>query len=97
MVQKAGVHARTRETKQKYSNFIKQKPCFNSSGSPANRILSSTNAGNQAVQKLLSQIWLNRRMPTELPDIEPCRSGNLTFLSRAEGKKLALENNRNFS
>ena len=69
MIEKAGVHARTRETKQKYSNFIKRKPHFNYSGSPADRILYfQQTAGNQAVQSLIKSGALQTKLKISQPN-----------------------------
>jgi len=63
MVEKAGVHAKTQETKQKRSNFIKQRPHFNHSGSPAERMLYlQQTAGNQAVQRLVKSRALQAKL-----------------------------------
>lgn len=54
MAEKAGVHAKAQESKQKCSNCYKQKPGYNSSLSTADQMLHlQRTAGNQAVQTLI--------------------------------------------
>lgn len=68
MAEKAGVHAKAQEPKQKYSNFIKRKPHFNYSDSPADRILYfQQTAGNQAVQQLVKSRALQAKLSINQP------------------------------
>ncbi|MCM1565353.1 MAG: DUF4157 domain-containing protein [Dehalobacter sp.] len=68
MAEKAGVHAKAQESKQKYSNFFKRKPRFNYSDSPADRILYfQQTAGNQAVQRLIKSRALQAKLTMSQP------------------------------
>jgi len=63
MAEKTGVHARTQKLKPKCSNFCKQKPGYNSSGSSADRVLKLQKAaGNQAVQRLIKSGALQAKL-----------------------------------
>ncbi len=54
MTEKSGVHAKEKESKHNCSNLCNRKSGYNSSVSPADRILQlQRTAGNQAVQKLI--------------------------------------------
>ncbi len=54
MADKAEKYAKTEVTKQKCSNSCKLNPNYDSSGSPADRVLQlQRTAGNQAVQRLI--------------------------------------------
>lgn len=69
MAEKAGVHAKAQESKQKCSNSCKQNIGFNSSGSPADRILQlQRTAGNQAVQKLIKSRALQTKLKIGQPN-----------------------------
>ncbi|MCC4769555.1 DUF4157 domain-containing protein [Methanosarcina sp. DH2] len=69
MVEKTGVQARTQETKQKCSNFCSKKLNYNSSGSPADRILQlQRTAGNQAVQRLIKSRALQAKIRVGQPN-----------------------------
>jgi hypothetical protein len=63
MAEKVGVHAKTSESEQRCSNSCKQKSGFNSSGSPANRILQlQRTAGNQAVKRMIKSGALQAKL-----------------------------------
>lgn len=69
MAEKAGVHAKAQESKQKCSNSCKQNIGFNSSGSPADRILQlQRTAGNQAVQRLIKSGTLQTKLRIGQPN-----------------------------
>jgi|GEM_PF-3239287 len=69
MAEKAGVHARAQESKQKCSNFCNQKPNPSFSGSTADTILQlQRTAGNQAVQKLIKSRALQAKLKISQPN-----------------------------
>ncbi|MGE5379042.1 MAG: DUF4157 domain-containing protein [Bacteroidota bacterium] len=69
MTEKARIHAKTQESKQKCSNSCKKKPSFNSSGSTADRILQlQRTAGNQAVQRLIKSRALQAKLKIGQPN-----------------------------
>ncbi len=69
MAEKAGVHAKTQESKQKCSNSCKQNTSYSSSGSPADRILQlQRTAGNQAVQRLIKSRALQAKLRIGQPN-----------------------------
>jgi hypothetical protein len=69
MAEKAWVHAKIQESKQKCSNFCNQKSKFNSSGSSTDRILQlQRTAGNQAVQRLVKSRVLQAKLRVGQPN-----------------------------
>jgi hypothetical protein len=69
MAEKAGLHAKTQESKQRFSSSCKRKPKFNSSGSSADRILQlQRTAGNQAVQRLIKSRALQAKLKIGQPN-----------------------------
>ncbi|MGB9940940.1 eCIS core domain-containing protein [Methanosarcina sp.] len=69
MAEKSGISVRTQEPKQKSSNFFKQKPSYNSSGSPAESVLEfQRTAGNQAVQRLIKSGALQAKLKIGKPN-----------------------------
>jgi hypothetical protein len=69
MAERVAVTAKTPEPKKKCSNSCKHKPSFNSSGSPADRILQlQRTAGNQAVQKLIKSRALQAKLRVGQPN-----------------------------
>lgn len=68
MPERALTTSKSPEAKQTCSNFCKQKPSYNSSGSSADRILQlQRTAGNQAVQRLLKSRTLQAKTATDKP------------------------------
>ncbi len=69
MTEKAGVHAKKQETKQKCSHFCNSRSGYSSSGSPADRILYlQRTAGNQAIQRLIKSRALQAKLKIGQPD-----------------------------
>ncbi len=69
MAEKSGISVRTQEPKQKSSNFFKQKPSYNPSGSPAESVLEfQRTAGNQAVQRLIKSGALQAKLKIGKPN-----------------------------
>lgn len=69
MVEKAGVHTKAQESKQKCSNSCKRKSSDNSSGSPADRVLQlQKTAGNLAVQSLIKSRVLQAKLRVGQPN-----------------------------
>lgn len=68
MAEKAGVHAKAQESKQKCSNSCNQKSIYTSFRSPADRILQlQRTAGNQAVQRLIKSRALQAKLRVGQP------------------------------
>ena len=68
MAERAVATAKAQESKQKCSNSCKQNIGFNSSGSPADRILQlQRTAGNQAVQRLIKSGALQAKLKIGQP------------------------------
>ncbi|MCC4769557.1 DUF4157 domain-containing protein [Methanosarcina sp. DH2] len=69
MAEKVGIHTKAQEPKQKCSNFCSKKLNYNSSGSPADRILQlQRTAGNQAVQRLIKSRALQAKLRVGQPN-----------------------------
>jgi hypothetical protein len=69
MAEKAGVHAKAQEPKQKCSNFCSRKFGYNPSGYSADRVLQlQRTAGNQAVQRLVKSRALQAKLKVGQPD-----------------------------
>ncbi len=69
MAERVAITAKKPDAKQKCPNFCKQKPGFNSSGSPAEILLDlQRTAGNQAVQKMIKSKALQKRSKNDQSD-----------------------------
>lgn len=69
MAEKAGLHTKTQELKEKCSSFCKRKSKCTSLGSPSDRVLQlQRTAGNQAVQRLIKSKALQAKLRIGQPN-----------------------------